>query len=525
MVSNRILILECATDRVSLSELVRRDNRPCLRNYAVELFPGAGGPTGVGPEAWLELCRAALTAVARRLSCRGAVVLVAPAHLFLTKSLKVPRVDAGVLEEVIRFAAGEAIPYALTEVVWDQVRIGESETEIELLLCAAKREELESLCAAAVAVELEPWQVLPASFASLAGFSVIDAASNGPWLGLNIGRTATTLVLVHEGRFAVRTFGLDLGGSLTDQTQSAGSLTSEEELPAGIETRLLAEVTRSMVHFQRQGGLEKPREVRLAGAGAQHRGLVAAIREKFGVASKVVDALATLTFASDSLQCTVLQQAPALHDVIGAAIIQFDPRHAAVNLLPPQFQRRSRFQRRRLWFALAAWVSATVLVPPLVHYRMVRDEAVKKTAAIEKVLAPVRTRAGRLQSDLRRLADQRRALVTLEAAGQRRTTWLSLLAALQDRVGKIGDVWLESLRIAPVVPGSPLKLQISGRMLDRSHPLDRTSAETRVRVNALLASLADLPSIAAVETGRFDNSQAGVLRFDFALLVDPARPL
>ena len=70
-----------------------------------------------------------------------------------------------------------------------------------------------------------------------------------------------------------------------------------------------------------------------------------------------------------------------------------------------------------------------------------------------------------------------------------------------------------------------MKLAISGRMLDRSSSLARGSAETFGRVKSLLAGIGNLPGVATVEGERFDQSQPGLLRFDFILVTDPARPL
>jgi hypothetical protein len=87
------------------------------------------------------------------------------------------------------------------------------------------------------------------------------------------------------------------------------------------------------------------------------------------------------------------------------------------------------------------------------------------------------------------------------------------------------DVWLDKLQLVPAAPGEPMKLLVSGRMLDRAHPLAKVSQETYSRVKQLLAHLADLPSVTGVEAERFDNQQAGLLKFDFVLVGEKQQPL
>jgi len=70
-----------------------------------------------------------------------------------------------------------------------------------------------------------------------------------------------------------------------------------------------------------------------------------------------------------------------------------------------------------------------------------------------------------------------------------------------------------------------LRLQLSGRLLDRKNPVSRVSPDSYERVKTLLASFVDSQFISAVEKESFDPTTPGILRFDFILVIDPARPL
>ena len=76
---------------------------------------------------------------------------------------------------------------------------------------------------------------------------------------------------------------------------------------------------------------------------------------------------------------------------------------------------------------------------------------------------------------------------------------------------------------APVAP--PLRLMLSGRLLDVANPVSNVSPASYDRVKKLIAGFTGSPFITAVENERFDNTQPGLLRFDFTLVVNARRPL
>jgi type IV pilus assembly protein PilM len=74
-------------------------------------------------------------------------------------------------------------------------------------------------------------------------------------------------------------------------------------------------------------------------------------------------------------------------------------------------------------------------------------------------------------------------------------------------------------------PSHPLRLLLSGRLLDKNNPISNVSSDSYERANRLLASFAESRFVTAVENERFDNSQPGILHFDFTLLISPQQPL
>ena len=115
---------------------------------------------------------------------------------------------------------------------------------------------------------------------------------------------------------------------------------------------------------------------------------------------------------------------------------------------------------------------------------------------------------------------------------------------MQERLVKVEDVWLQKLEVlrssaagataspdivstAPdgASPASVLRLNVSGRLLDKNNPVSKVSQDSYERVKLLLSSFAGSQFISSVEKENFDPKQPGILSFDFILVVNPKKPL
>ena len=531
--SPRAIILDCGASRTALGVFTRKSGRLRLEQCAVEALSTTAG----SDDSWLENTVAALLAIRRKIKTTGPVALVLPAHLALTKLIKVPRLAPAKRQKVITFEAEQSLPFALNDLVWDTVVAGGRDTDLDVLLAAAKLDTVEPLCAAAQAAGFEPGLILPSPLATLAGFRLVHAREPHSSLVLNLGARSTTLLLVEPGRFAVRT--LSLGGNSITQQIAQNQVCDAEEAESiklsersaslsadameTLATRLAQESARSVLHFRRQCDMGNPVRVHLTGGGSRLTGLDAALAAKLKVPVDRLDAHSAVEIARGASDAR--EHSHILADLVGAAATRLLPDQAALNLLPSRRRRRESLRHRQPWLMAAAVLAVAALIPPLIHFRVVTGEAQRKAAAIEREIAPLREREARNRTNLRRLGELKQQVAQLQGVYDRRAGWLNLLADLQDRLGRVEDVWLEKLQIAPAANGAPLKLVVSGRMLDRTNPLAKVSPETFSRVKALLASIVDSPFVAAVEGERFDNNQPGILKFDFVLVADPARPL
>lgn len=534
MIFNRTIVIDCGASRTALGVFRRRGERVVLEDFSVQVF----APQSTGEDHWLEQTAAALRRLRVQTGAAGAAVLVLPAHLALMKLVRTPRVEPAKRAKVIRFEAEQGIPYALADVVWDSVVAAEHDLDLEVLLAAAKLEAVEPLCAAAQAAGFEPRLVLPSALATLAGFRLAHSGAAESALVLNLGARSTTLLHVAGRRFAARTLALG-GQGVTQQIAAAqdcdfteaetlklatGSADLAADARDSFATRLAQEITRSVLHFRRHGGLQNPARVWLAGGAARLAGLDEALAGRLKVPVSALDVIGAVEISHKAAQNDAAGHAPALADLAGAAATQLRPGQPWLDLLPPRLRRRESLRRRQPWLVAAAVLGTAALLPPLVHFRHVAAEARAKVAAIEAGLEPLRQRDARNRDALRRLAELQAEIAQLQSVHARRDAWLGFFADLQQRLVRVEDVWFDRLAVASA-PGAPLRLAVSGRMLDKANPLAKVSPATFNRVKTLLARLVDSPFVAAVESERFDHAQPGVLKFDFVLVADPARPL
>lgn len=553
MVPSRVAVLDCGASRTLLALFSRlRGGRLRLDQLAVEPHPLSGGRD----DDWTDHTAAACGALRSRLKYRGDVVVVLPGHLVLTKFIKTPRVDPAKRAKVIQFEAQQNIPYALTDVVWGHAVTGETDVDLDVMLCAAKLDAVEAVCAGAEAAGFTPRAIVPGPLALLAAFRASSAAAGAPALVVEAGARTSSLLLIDSRQVHSRT--LALGGQNITQQLAEGqdcefadaealklSARHADLVAPAIEsfaTRLSQEITRSALHFKRQSGAASPERVLLTGGVARCGALADLLAARLNVPVATLDALSGVEIARAAADAGAADAASTFAGAVGAASLQFSPAGLSIDLLPPRLRSQEDTRQRKPWLAAAVLVAAAALVPPLLHYRALEKELKRQTVAVEAEIAPLRARESRNRQNLEQLATLQRQIAALQSIHDRRASWQTMLADLQDRLVRVEDVWLEKLQVlpapppptGPATPGAaapadakpaPLRIAISGRMLDKTNPLSKVSDDVNRKVLDLLGSLGESPFVSAVEGERFDASQPGILRFDFVLVGQPARPL
>lgn len=532
--SPAVTVIDCGAAHVAVGRFVRSRGRIRLEALAQREF-AADQPASE----WCGGVQQALVALCGRFPKSRNVVLVVPGHLTLTKFVATPRLTAAQEAKVVGFEAQQNIPYALTDVVWDYVRTAETDRLRDVMLCAAKVDAIERLCAAAASAGFRPRFVVPSSLALLNAFR--SAAPQTPrTLLVEIGARTTTLLLREGGRVHLRA--MPLGGQDITRQLAAGRTCEATEAEAwkraprpadpiapaaaAFATRLAQEITRTGLHFQRQSGAAAPERVLLSGGAARLAGLPELLASRLNVPVERGEPLAHIEVAPAAAP-DANEHALALSALCGAAETRLKRDSLKLDLLAPSLRRRTSNRRRQRGLTAAAVLAAAALVPPLWHCRTLEAELRRQAAAVEAEIAPLRAHDVAIRASLARLEQLQTQIAGWQSVHDRRASWPSLFADLQERLGRVEDVWFERLQILPAGADAPapLRLAISGRLLDRTNPLAKASPDTYRRVTTLLGSLAESPFVGAVESERFDHRQPGILRFDFVLVGRNERPL
>lgn len=514
-----------------------RKGRLRLEQYAAVPFAAETGQEGN----WLQNTGEALVTLRARVEPVGPVIAILPPHLTLMKMLSTPRVEAVKREKIISFEGQQSIPYPLTDVVWDRQITGENELGFNVLLCAAKLEVLDPLCAALASAGLAPLILLPSALALTVGCREMQPEREMPTLLINLGARSTTLVLKDKNGFQARS--LSLGGSgVTQQIaeEQACDFARAEELkrsgsnelgiaPAGqtFANRLAQEITRTLVYFRRPITPENPLQIMLTGGAARIPGLAGLLAKQLKVGVSKFAVTDRIEVGRELENFSRQENQPELVELLGGAVLQLRTGHPAFNLLPPRLRSQAGRRRLRPRLAVAAGLAVAMLALAVGHQRQALAEAREQNAALDRELAPLRVSATRNQGLRLQAAEAQRQQAAWRKVDEARSGWLRFLGEIQARFVDTGDVWLERMQLATTPAGreagggaaeQPLRMAFVGVMRTKAESASGATTESYRRIRSLLEKIAEVPSVAAVEGERFVAEFPGELRFEFTVV-------
>lgn len=497
-----VLVVACAGDRVVAGRFRRVGGRiSCDRCHEEILASGNG-------EDWVGRVRAALPRLRAAMPPTRRAILVLPAEATVLKHLQVPRVARAKQEQILRFEADQAVPGAVGGLVWDFLAAGGNATQENRVLAVAKLEMLAPLVDAVVEQGWVVERVVPAFVGLLAALRAGDEQA-GRALVADVSPPATTVLQSDGGRFAVRAF--RVGG------EAAGDDAVEART-----ARLAQEITRTVLHFQRQHDLPEPERVLLLADAEQAGAMSASLQERLGwpVAPFEVNHVCDWGLGQAD-GCSRRDRVT----LAGAAAVLLNPKLPSMDLTPPAVRRASRRGGNRRWLLSAAALAVAALLPPAFRLQGEIDILRTDLATMTQRLESRRAEVARGQARLRELAALREETKWLLTVARARVGWIAFLGDLQGRLGAVEDAWLDSLQMAPAAADQPRKIVLTGRVLDRENPRSRLGPAAVTRVRALLADLAESPFVAAVENERFDPAQPGVIGFGVTLVIKPGEGL
>lgn len=570
-----VLAIDCGASRVSATMFgATTDGVPIVRTVLVEPLEADASDD----LQWARAVGDAIRKIVTQRRARGPVTLIVPGHLTLTKFIRVPHVDEARREKIIQFEARQNIPYPLEEVVWDYEIVYDDGVDFEVALCAIKLDIVRSLLAECREAGIEPAVIEPSCMAQVNALRFCFPQARQSTLLINIGARSSNLLFFREDRFFVRN--ITLGGGTVSQgiadelgtglaegerlklelgARGAGAATASPAVSAAYDnarqafaSRLALEVTRSIANFRRQSGGEAPVAVHLTGAASQLPELGALLAEKLKLPVLPYEPLRGVPIDPRAVEGEIRAAGHLIGESVGSALRVFDQGLATVNLLPPDVLEARAFRRRQPFLLGALAFAAGSLAIGLLVGGVTIAAFREKIATLDDQARPLRRYSGEIQRTRAEVEKLRQEIAGIKGLVDTKANWISFFSDLQERLVKVEDVWLDKVQVirpqtqvqtsvlagtlfaqlapkpAPQPAGNEphmLRLNLTGRLLDKNNPLSKVSLESQNRVKTLLTSFVESDFILSIENERFDTSQPGILKFDFILVIDPKRPL
>jgi type IV pilus assembly protein PilM len=548
------LIINCGSSRVTAAKVSAQAGSVKLEQFATEYLE----IDNLTDDDWIDAVNVALKQLARSNNLQGNATFILPGNQVLTKTIKIPHVEADKRAQIIAFEAQQSIPYPLHEIVWDSQIVGDDGIETEVLFIACKIDTIESFCAGVRAAGLTAESITAASILeyNLLAFADPETASND--LVINIGARSTNLLFRNADGFFVRN--LSLGGQVLSQSiadnlgktleqaeviklqfynkdnevleDSAGAKALTDSAEAFMR-RVSQEVTRSIVNYRRQKNAPAPGRILLSGRGSQVRGLADFLNSSQKVPVERLDALEHVTIEAGITEDTESLRV-LLPQIIGEACRPLVQSGAGVNLLPEAVQAAMRFAKQKPLLLAAAVCLALAPWPAWKVYNEKIAACDARIAELQNVADPFLRDKAAIANNVEEAEAVKGSIQRVEGLVQSKTNWIQFFAELQASMTGAEDVWLDGLKVLRQVDEGMASYEVAleGQMLVRetangSQSIDRDVLTRRIR--SLIASFKTSAFIVDSKPPRIRwsmlNDGLNVLPFEIKLVVDATKPL
>jgi len=518
------------------------------------------------PLLWLKASSQSFDDVRARFKGDMPVGYALPGNLVLTKYLKIPQVPVKKRDKVVSFEARQNIPYPIGDVAWDDFLIDEDDLDFETVIAASKSELVESLSLYGKQSKMDPDLIEPTFVGLINAFRFNEPEAQGCSLLLSIGAKSTDIVFFNGTKFYSRNVSLG-GNTVTQEMRTALDLPFDDAekikreaivgnpLPTGEHVafeeardnflkRLNIEVSRTLAIYKNHGYEEEPVRCLVTGGGSLLTGLEEGLRNRLGIPASRFDPLKEVRVSTDCPDKTLETDKVFLAEAIGIAIGRFLPDSTQINLLPRSILWQRRFKRQQPYFLFAGLVACAAIALPLVNTKIAAQRYEEEIRNLDTKIMPLRELNTRINNRIDEIEKLRGLIGEANLIAESRSNWIHFLNDIQSRLNEVEDVWIDRIEVSrPTIEVArnsnrfnarnraessepeKVRLHLEGRLLDVSNPLSTVSQESNRRVSALLDSLAASEFVETLENERFDNNVPGILKFNFTLVVDEARPL
>jgi type IV pilus assembly protein PilM len=418
------------------------------------------------------------------------VVYAIPSQYVITRPVKLPSLgDDAAADKIVGFEAQQAVPFPLSETVWDYQVLAKDGPESEVLIAAARSEQLEEINEAVESAGLKPVQADAAPFALYNAFRHNYGVPESCSLLLDMGGRTTDAIFmegekvfiaslpnagghvskaistemgeefdVAEGAKRENGF-VNLGGNYEDHEDP--QVDAMSKVIRNQFTRLHADINRRIQQYK-QGGGSAPAQIFLAGGASAMPYTKEFFEEKFRLPVEWFNSLANVPLGSRVDQELAGSNSHTLGEVVGLALrVAGKKQPLSLDLSPKSVKAAKDLQAKKP----KLFTAAALLLAGLGFWYF---QNTKKTAEHKKSLAV-------LDKDHKALKVHADAISAEQAKGDKaqawadhlsnalasRQHWLDLLNVINAQF-KDNEIWLT--QISPLdLEGRPITTQLIGK--------------------------------------------------------------
>jgi type IV pilus assembly protein PilM len=403
----------------------------------------------------------------------GDVYLSISGQSVFMRFVKLPPVDPGQIEQVVKFEAQQNVPFPIEEVTWDyqMMPTRTSGNEAEAVIVAIKKEVIEAEVAAVEKVGVKIKQVDVAPFALLNAFRYSEIQTNDCTMIIDMGARSTNLVFVEKNSFWIRNIpiaGNQISQSICNEMQEP--FTAAETLKKGkgfvslggvyadpddadaarisklirsTMTRLHVDINRSIAYYRTTLNGAPPKRVFLTGGSTQLPYLDLFIADKLSLPISYFNPLRNVSLAPSVNKNELQQNSCYTAELVGLALRATGSSPAEVILDAPTLAARSDKRRKQPFYfgALIAW--ATLMVCVALYYYQLIVAVQAQTGKLTANAHNLRTLAPKIKTLATQQDTMQQMLKAAVDLGVERDAWAKVLGALNDKIPN--GVWITEL--------------------------------------------------------------------------------
>jgi len=503
---NRLIAVDLGASKVALAEFsFGKGSVPVLTNYGISPIESEGG----NESERLGFIVTAIRDQMRELGIRpGPMMLSVSGQVVFPRFVKLPPVGKDKLPQIIQYEAEQNVPFPIDEVVWDYQLIGDSDDELNVMLVAAKIENIKRLTDCVQAADLEPDVVDVASMALLNAVHHSRKSDEAECVMiLDIGARSSNLLFLEKGRVFNRSIPV-AGNTITQELMKAFNVSFAEAEKIKIEegfvafggvtsagdtevaeqaskiirtvlTRLHAEVNRSINFYRSQQGGSAPDAVLLTGGSSMLAHVDTFFQDKLRVPVSYFNPFDVVEVGQGVDVDALNQDIQCMGEVVGLALRRAGHGLVEIDLMPPDLVALKTFRRRKPFFIATAAAVALSMIGWGSYFAVAGRALAERTDRLEQEVNALT----RVQERLRSVSADRTAAEeqfdTLSRQVMFRTRWIELLQVLGESLDE--GMWISALE--PELTGGrirSLRVTVQG-FSDRLEDTAEGTAAERLR--------------------------------------------